>query len=40
MEGFDETQCVEGGESVLLDAFAVVKELKEKHPHHFDTLTI
>ena len=33
---FDE--CVEGGESVLLDAFAVVEELREKQPHLFDTL--
>jgi len=31
--------CVEGGESVLLDAFAVVEEMRVKHPQHFATLT-
>ena len=31
--------CVEGGKSVLLDAFAVVEELREKHPQHFATLS-
>ena len=31
--------CVEGGESVLLDAFAVVEEMRKKHPQHFATLT-
>ena len=30
--------CVEGGESVLLDAFAVVEEMRKKHPQHFATL--
>ena len=30
--------CVEGGESMLLDAFAVVEEMREKHPQHFATL--
>ena len=31
--------CVEGGESVLLDMFAVAEELRVRHPHHFETLT-
>ena len=31
--------CVEGGESILLDAFPVVEELRAKHPEPFDVLT-
>ena len=31
-------ECVEGGESILLDAYAVVEEMRKKHPQHFDTL--
>ena len=34
---FDE--CVEGGESILLDAYPVVEEMRRKHPKQFDTLT-
>jgi len=30
--------CVEGGESVLLDAFAVVEEMRKRYPWHFSTL--
>lgn len=32
-------ECVEGGESVLLDMFAVAEELRTLHPQHFKTLT-
>ena len=32
-------ECVEGGESILLDLYSVVQELRETHPEHFDTLT-
>ena len=32
-------KCVEGGESILLDAYAVVEEMRRKHPKQFDTLT-
>lgn len=34
---FDE--CVEGGESVLVDAYPVVEEIRQKHPKQFNTLT-
>ena len=30
---------IEGGESILLDCYPVVKEMREKYPKHFDTLT-
>ena len=33
---FDE--CVEGGESIVVDALAVVEKLRVTHPHHFSTL--
>ena len=31
--------CVEGGESLILDAFPVLEELREKHPEQFEILT-
>ena len=31
--------CVEGGESVLLDLLPVVEEMRRKFPQHFTTLT-
>ena len=31
--------CIEGGESIMLDAYPVVKEMREKYPRQFDTLT-
>ena len=31
-------ECVTGGESVIVDALAVVEKLRVTHPHHFDTL--
>ena len=31
--------CVEGGESILLDAFPVAEELRAEHPELFDVLT-
>lgn len=31
--------CIEGGESVVLDSFAVAEEMREKHPQLFATLT-
>ena len=31
--------CVEGGESLLLDLYPIVSELKKKHPREFETLT-
>ena len=34
---FDE--CVEGGESILLDTYPVVEEMRRKYPKQFDTLT-
>ena len=34
---FDE--CVEGGMSVVLDAYPVVEEMRRKHSKQFDTLT-
>ena len=30
--------CVNGGESILLDAYPVLEELRQKHPEHFATL--
>ena len=33
---FDE--CVEGGESLLLDSYPVLEELRRTHPTQFDTL--
>ena len=30
---------VEGGETVILDGYPVVKEMREKYPIYFDTLT-
>ena len=30
---------IEGGESILLDSYPVVKEMRDKYPKHFDTLT-
>ena len=32
-------KVVEGGESVLLDAYPVVLEMREKYPKEFETLT-
>ena len=32
-------KCVEGGESILLDTYPIVEELRRKHPKQFDTLT-
>ena len=34
---FDE--CVEGGESILVDSYPVLEELRKKHPKQFDVLT-
>ena len=31
--------CIEGGESILLDSYAVVKEMRKTHPQQFETLT-
>ena len=31
--------CVEGGESYLVDVYDVAQRLKSEHPHHFKTLT-
>ena len=31
--------CVEGGESVLLDILPVVEDMRRKFPQHFTTLT-
>ena len=31
--------CIEGGESIMLDMFPVVEELRTKHPEHFEVLT-
>ncbi len=31
--------CLEGGLSMLLDTYPILKELKAKHPQHFATLT-
>ena len=31
-------ECVTGGESLIVDALAVVEKLRVTHPHHFDTL--
>jgi len=31
-------ECVEGGDSTLVDAFAAAEDLRRKHPHHFETL--
>ena len=33
---FDE--CVEGGESIVVDLLAVTERLRVTHPHHFATL--
>lgn len=30
--------CVNGGECILLDAYPVLEELRQKHPEHFATL--
>ena len=30
--------CVNGGESILLDAYPIMEELRQKHPEHFATL--
>ena len=30
--------CVNGGESILLDTYPVLEELRQKHPEHFATL--
>ena len=34
---FDE--CVEGGESILVDSYPVLEELRQKHPKQFEVLT-
>ena len=31
-------ECVEGGESTIVDALAVAEKLRVTHPHHFATL--
>ena len=31
--------CVEGGASILIDAYPVVKQLQLTHPHHFKVLS-
>ena len=31
-------ECVEGGESIIVDALAVVEKFRVTHPHHFSTL--
>ena len=31
-------ECVEGGESIIVDALAVVEKFRLTHPHHFSTL--
>ena len=30
--------CVVGGDTIVVDALAVVERLRVTHPHHFDTL--
>ena len=30
--------CVEGGDSLFVDVFDVVEELRHQHPDHFNTL--
>ena len=34
---FDE--CIEGGESILVDSYPVLEELRKKHPKQFEVLT-
>ena len=34
---FDE--CVEGGESIVVDTYPVIEELREKYPKQFEVLT-
>ena len=34
---FDE--CIEGGETLVLDTFPVLEELREKHPKQFEILS-
>ena len=34
---FDE--CVEGGESIIVDTYPVLQELRQKHPKQFEVLT-
>ena len=31
--------CVEGGETVVVDLYSVACDMREKYPHHFDVLT-
>ena len=31
-------ECVEGGESIVVDALAVAEKFRVTHPHHFSTL--
>ena len=31
-------ECVEGGESIIVDALAVAEKFRVTHPHHFSTL--
>ena len=31
--------CVEGGESVVVDTYPVLEEMRKKHPNEFNTLT-
>ena len=36
--GYRFDDCVEGGESIVVDLLAVMEKLRVTHPHHFDTL--
>ena len=40
LDVFRNDSCVEGGESVMLDSYPVVEELRANHPKLFDTLTM
>ena len=31
--------CVEGGESIVVDTYPVIKQLRSEYPKHFDVLT-
>ena len=31
--------CVEGGESIIVDTYPVIKQLRKEHPKQFEVLT-
>ena len=39
MQKFRFDECIEGGESILLDAYPVVEEMRKTHPKQFEILT-